>query len=110
MPISRYYSFCLLLLHAALLLFLGFYFLAREEHLLFSMRQQLPLQFMLRFSAFWFISFVFTLLVFLLHIQHFQVQIPEVERSLAVQVGKYAFSLGAGAAVIAALFLYIVSV
>jgi hypothetical protein len=109
MQISRYYSFCLFLIHTSLLLFLGFYFMAREEQLLFSMQQQLPLPFMLRFTAFWFISFVFTLLVFLLHIQRFRAQIPVTERRHAILVGKYAFSIGAGAAMVLGVFLYMIS-
>lgn len=104
---SRYYSFCLLLLHAALLLFLSFYFLVREDYLLHFLQQKLPLQFLLRFCAFWFVSFVFTLSVFLFYVQRYQLQIPAVERSYALLAGKYAFSIGAGAAVAFFLLLYL---
>ena len=105
---SRYYSFCLLMLHAALLLFMSFYFLAREDYLLHFLQQRLPLQFLFRFCAFWFVSFAFTFSVFLLYVQRYQLQIPAVERSYAIQAGKYAFSIGAGAAVIFFLLLYAV--
>lgn len=106
---SQYYSFCLLMLYAALLLFLSFCFLAREDYLLNFLQQKLPLQFLLRFCAFWFVSFVFTLSVFLLYVQRYQLRIPAVERSYAIQAGKYAFSIGAGAAVIFFVLLYAVS-
>jgi len=104
---SRYYSFCLLMLHAALLLFLSYNFLTREDHLLYYLQQKLPLQFLLRFCAFWFVSFIFTLTVFLVYVQRYQLQIPAVERSYAILAGKYAFSFGAGAAFVFFVLLYL---
>ena len=104
---TRYYSFCLLMLHAALLLFLSFYFLVREDYLLQFLQQELPLQFLLRFCAFWFASFVFTFSVFLVYVHRYQLQMPAVERSYALQAGRFAFSIGSGAAALFFLLLYV---
>ncbi|MHA6249905.1 hypothetical protein ACXYMU_18360 [Pontibacter sp. CAU 1760] len=103
---SRPFSFSLLLLHCAILLFLSFYFLGREDYLLQYMHYKLPLHFLLRFGVFWFISFVFTLLVYLSYVRRYQLQMPVAERSFALLTGKYAFSFGAVAAALLMLLVF----
>ncbi len=103
---TRYYSLCLLMLHAALLLFLSFHFLAREEYLMHSMHQKLPLQFLIRFCAFWFVSLLFTLSAFMVYMHRYQLQIPAMERHYAILTGKYAF--GVGVVILVMVVLYIV--
>lgn len=107
MQSSRYFSLCLLMLHAALLLFLSFYFLGREDHQLQPLQQKMPLPFLLHFCAFWFASFIFTFSVFLVYLQRYQLQIPAVERSYALQAGRLAVSVGAVAAGVFFLLLYV---
>ncbi|MCJ8164658.1 hypothetical protein MKJ04_07355 [Pontibacter sp. E15-1] len=102
---TRYYSLCLLMLHAALLMFLSFYFLAREEYLMHTMRHRLPLQFLIRFGAFWFVSLLFTLSFFMFYTHRYKVQLP-LARYYTVFTGRLAF--GAGILILFFVALYVV--
>ncbi|RIJ42716.1 hypothetical protein D1627_02395 [Pontibacter oryzae] len=87
---------------------MGAFFLASDP-LFFqgAYLHHVPVAFMLRFSMFWFCSFVLAILVFLLYIRRHAHAIQPVDKRLALRFSAYAFSFGAMAAALIGYLLYL---
>lgn len=96
----------LFFVYSCALLALGSYFLVRDKVIMRSHYGDLPIDFIVRFGMFWFISFVLALLFFMLHIYLNKYYFSDSEILQSSKVGKLAFTLGTGAAV-AAVLLYV---
>jgi hypothetical protein len=80
--------------YAFALLLLAYFFFAHELHIGPYEGALLPEDFMLRFSAFWFISFLLTIMVYLLNLNLNYLWLPRGEKIVATQVGKLILAVG----------------
>lgn len=97
----------LILIYICLLLLLGSYLLLSSNFLMnHNTPSKLPLDFLLRFGIFWFISFVLALLFFVIHIRMHQYTLTSTEIIQSNRVGTYTFICGVGMAVISGLLFY----
>ncbi len=80
--------------YALSLLLLAYFFFAHELHISPYNGAFLPEDFMLRFSAFWFISFLLTIIVYLLNLNLNYLWLPRAEKIVATQVGKLMLAVG----------------
>ncbi|WP_018479048.1 hypothetical protein [Pontibacter roseus] len=90
------------------LVLLAYLFFAHE--LRYSPYQQgyLSNDFIFRFSAFWFISFLLTILVYLLNLSLNYLRLPRAEKDVAMLAGKLIFGAGLfGAVVVMVLFSFL---
>ncbi|WP_439879852.1 hypothetical protein ACSX1A_11805 [Pontibacter sp. MBLB2868] len=65
-----------------------------------SINGGLPLDFMLRFGIFWFLSFVLALLFFLFHLHLNKYYFSDSDILQSSRLGKMAFTVSVGAAII----------
>lgn len=104
------YIFLILSLYGSILMALAAFFLVSEPLLLENLHYyNLPLGFLMRFSVFWFCSFLFSLIFVLFYMRHQAHVIPEFEKRQALRFGAYAFSLGTVAAVVVASLFFLVN-
>jgi hypothetical protein len=68
---------------------------------------ELPLDFLLRFGVFWFMSFILAFLFFAVHIRLHKYNLSEIEIAQSVKVGTYTFIAGLGAATLSGMLFYI---
>lgn len=86
------------------LLVLAYYFFFTHELRIFSYRSHLLSEdFMVRFSAFWFISFLLTIMVYLLNLSLNYLWLPRAEKTTALLAGKLILGLGLLGALVAIL-------
>lgn len=101
------YHFVVLSLYASILMAIGAFFLASDPLFLQGYYlYQVPIAFVLRFSMFWFCSFVLAILVFLLYIRRHARFIKPVDKRIALQLSAYVFSFGAIAAALLGYLIY----
>ena len=97
----------LIIIYVCLLLLLGSYLLLNARFLMnHNTRSELPLDFLLRFGIFWFISFVLALLFFVFHIRMHQYTLSDTEIAQSAKVGTYAFIAGVCMATLSGVVFY----
>ncbi|SIT93479.1 hypothetical protein [Pontibacter indicus] len=84
--------------YALALLLLAYFFFAHELHRISYEANLLSEDFMLRFCAFWFISFLLTVMVYLFNLNLNYLWLPRAEKIVAVQAGKLILAVGLAAA------------
>lgn len=94
----RVWNGAVLVLYTAVLLLLAYFFFAYELQFISYDNALLSDDFMLRFSAFWFISFLLTIMVYLLNISLNYLWLPRGEKIVAMQAGKLMLAIGLSAA------------
>lgn len=94
--------------YTAILVALAVSFLVSDQSLLYRMHYDLPLMFMVRFSAFWFLSFVLALSIFMYHLNANYINIPVSDKLYALRLGKLALWLGLLGGVLAVTFYFLV--
>ena len=93
--------------YICLLLLLGSYLLLNGRFLMnHNTPSELPLDFLLRFGIFWFVSFVLALVFFVVHIRMHQYTLSDVEISQSAKVGTFTFIAGVCAATLSGVLLY----
>ena len=65
--------------------------------------------FMVRFTAFWFVSFLVTILVYLVNLSLNHLWLPPAEKNEALQAGKLIFSMGMVGAMVAAIIFSVMT-
>lgn len=95
------FSRLLALIYSFIILALGFFFLTRDQFVMRTIRGEVPMDFYVRFGAFWFISFVLALLFFFFHLLFNKYYYTDAELTQSTMIGKMAFVVGTGAAAIA---------
>lgn len=93
--------------YTAVLIALAVSFLIADQSLLYRMHYELPLMFMVRFSAFWFLSFVLALSIFLYHLDANYINIPTSDKLYALRLGKLALWVGIAGGVLAVTFYFL---
>lgn len=93
--------------YTAILIALAVSFLIADQSLLLRMHYDLPLMFMVRFSAFWFLSFVLALSIFLYHLDANYINIPTSDKLYALRLGKLALWIGLIGGVLAVTFYFL---
>jgi hypothetical protein len=101
----RVWNGAVLGMYALLLLLLAYFFFAHELHFMSYNNALLSEDFMLRFTAFWFISFLLTIMVYLLNVSLNYLWLPRAEKSVAIQAGKLILAMGLFAALSAFLIV-----
>ncbi|MDX5422938.1 MAG: hypothetical protein LPK07_04740 [Hymenobacteraceae bacterium] len=96
----------LLTIYICLLLGLGSFFLMQDPKVLVRMQEKLPLIFLMRFAAFWFISMVLALILFLVHVRLNDIYLSDSEIALSAKVGKFVFAAGAATALVCICVFY----
>jgi hypothetical protein len=91
--------------YAMALLLLAYFFFAYELQLISYGDSHLSEDFIIRFTAFWFISFLLTIMVYLLNLSLNYVWLPRSEKIVAVRAGKAILSLGLLAAIFIMVFI-----
>lgn len=94
----RVWNSAILVSYALVLLLLAYFFFAHELHLISYEATFLSEDFMLRFVAFWFISFLLTVMVYLLNLSLNYLWLPRAEKTVAMQAGKLILAVGLSAA------------
>ncbi|MBX0332143.1 hypothetical protein K3G39_02730 [Pontibacter sp. HSC-14F20] len=84
--------------YALALLVLAYFFFAHELYLISYEPTLLSDDFILRFFAFWFISFLLTIMVYLLNLSLNYLWLPRSEKIVAMQAGKLILAVGLSAA------------
>lgn len=84
--------------YALILLLLAYLFFGYEWHFISYRNALLSDDFILRFSAFWFISFLLTVMVYLLNLSFNYLWLPRAEKAVAIQAGKLILAMGLSAA------------
>ncbi|MFT2007963.1 hypothetical protein ACMA1I_04745 [Pontibacter sp. 13R65] len=79
--------------YGSILLLLAAIFLMRDQTL-HSLQTTLPLTFLMRFGAFWFISFLLAVIIYLVNLNLNYMGIPATQRKHGTRLGT--FVLGAG--------------
>lgn len=93
--------------YVCLLLLLGSYLLLSGRFLLnHNTPSELPLDFLLRFGIFWFISFVLAMLFFVVHIRMHQYTLSDAEIAQSAKVGTFAFVAGVFMATLSGVLFY----
>lgn len=93
--------------YVCLLLLLGSYLLLNSRFLMnHNTPSELPLDFLLRFSIFWFVSFVLALLFFVVHIRTNQYMFSEAELAQSAKVGIFTFVAGVCLATLSGIMFY----
>ena len=87
--------------YALALLLLAYFFFAHELHRISYDATLLSEDFMLRFCAFWFISFLLKVIVYLFNLNLNYFWLPRAEKIVAMQAGKLILAVGLSAAVLA---------
>ncbi|WP_299701892.1 hypothetical protein [uncultured Pontibacter sp.] len=94
----RVWNSVVLGMYALALLLLAYFFFSHEWHLVSYRNALLSDDFILRFSAFWFISFLLTIMVYLLNLSFNYLWLPRTEKIVAIQAGKLILAVGLSAA------------
>lgn len=94
----RVWNGAILVSYALALLLLAYFFFAHELHLISYEATFLSGDFMLRFFAFWFISFLLTVMVYLVNLSLNYFWLPRAEKTVAMQAGKLILAVGLSAA------------
>ncbi|MFD2247219.1 hypothetical protein [Pontibacter ruber] len=89
-----------ILAHTISLFVLAYLFFTKDLYAYHSPDEGLSVDFTLRFAAFWFISFLVTLLLYLIYLGTSSAWLPAHEKQRALSMGKLLFSLGMSAALI----------
>ncbi|EJF11053.1 hypothetical protein I0P70_05770 [Pontibacter sp. FD36] len=97
----RVWNGAILAAYAMALLLLAYFFFAHELHLISYEATLLSEDFILRFFAFWFISFLLTIMVYLLNLSLNYLWLPRPEKVVAMQAGKLILAMGLSAALFA---------
>ena len=95
-----------LLAHTVSLFFLAYLFFTKDFYAYHSPGQGLSVEFALRFTAFWFISFLVTLLLYLLYLSASAAWLPALEKQRALRMGRLLFSFGMTAALLVLLTFF----
>jgi hypothetical protein len=95
-----------LLAHTVSLFFLAYLFFTKDLYAYPSPNEGLSVDFTLRFTAFWFISFLLTLLLYLLYLSASATWLPALEKQRALRAGRLVFSMGMTAALIVMLTFF----
>ncbi|MHC2990929.1 hypothetical protein OB13_04775 [Pontibacter sp. HJ8] len=80
--------------YALSLILLAYLFFAQELHVSPYQGSGLSEDFIVRFSAFWFISFLLTIMVYLFNLSLNYLWLPKPEKNVAFQAGKLMFGAG----------------
>ncbi len=87
---------------------LGSYLLLNSQFLMnHNTPSELPLDFLLRFGIFWFVSFVLAFFFFAVHLRLHKYKLSDLEVAQSVKVGTYTFIAGISAATLSGIFFYI---
>ncbi|GAB3204236.1 hypothetical protein ABID22_002998 [Pontibacter aydingkolensis] len=93
--------------YVCLLLLLGSFLLLNGRFLMnHNTPSELPLDFLLRFGIFWFVSFVLALLFFVFHIRMHQYAFSEAEIAQSTKVGTFTFVAGVSMATLTGVLFY----
>jgi hypothetical protein len=84
----------LLFVYACLLLCLASYFVIREHRLPHLLENKVPFLFLIRISAFWFVSLMIALILYLLQLSCSYLLLKERDKALARRAGFLTFWLG----------------
>ena len=84
--------------YALALLLLAYFFFAHELHLISYRANILSEDFILRFFSFWFISFLLTIMVYLINLSLNYLWLSRSEKIEAMQAGKLILAVGLSAA------------
>lgn len=93
--------------YGMLLHLLASFFLVKQTAILQQTSEQLPLEFVARFGAFWFISFILALIIFSLYLRYKRVTITLSQKSHIKRLSKTATLTALVSILFSALFLYI---
>jgi hypothetical protein len=98
----------LLFVYGCLLLCLASYFVIREHRLPHLLENKMPFLFLIRFSAFWFVSLMIALILYLLQLSCSYLLLKERDKALARRAGFITFWLGVagGSGVALLIFLF----
>lgn len=97
----------LITVYVCLLLLMGSYlFLSGNFLMNHNTPSKLPLDFLLRFGIFWFVSFVLALLFFAIHIRMHQYMLSSAEVAQSAKVGTFTFIGGVSMAILSGLLFY----
>lgn len=80
--------------YALSLLLLAYFFFAQELRTNPYGGALPPEDFMLRFAAFWFVSFLLSIMVYLLNLSLNYLRLPRSEKVVAIQAGKLILAVG----------------
>ncbi|PKV63031.1 hypothetical protein [Pontibacter ramchanderi] len=95
---QRLWNGAILGVYAVALLLMAYFFFAHELQLVSYEATFLSDDFILRFFAFWFISFLLTIMVYLLNLSLNYFWLPRSEKIVAMQAGKLTLAVGISAA------------
>ncbi|MBD1397144.1 hypothetical protein H9Q13_08215 [Pontibacter sp. JH31] len=90
----RLWNSAVLVGYAFLLVLLAFVFFSPEIETAPYRKPYLSVDFIVRFSAFWFVSFLLTILVYLSNISLNYLWLPRADKLVAVRAGKLILGLG----------------
>lgn len=98
-----------LFVYGCLLLCLASYFVIREHRLPHLLENKLPLLFLIRVAAFWFVSLMLAVVLYLVYLSYYSLVLKEPDKVLAKRVGILIFWLGVagGTALLLLLYLYL---
>ncbi|MEJ8755975.1 hypothetical protein WG947_03125 [Pontibacter sp. H259] len=97
----------LLCVYACLLLSLASFFIFREQRLSYLTDHKLPFLFLVRFGAFWFVSFMLAIVFYLAYLSYQPMLLKKPDKVLARRLGFYTFWLGIGIGVAVLVGLYL---
>lgn len=95
--------------YAFILILLAYFFFSYEIRVLPYRDNYLSEDFIVRFSAFWFISFLLTIMVYLLNLSLNYLWLPRSEKVAALKAGKLTLGVGLLGATILLTLFYILS-
>jgi uncharacterized BrkB/YihY/UPF0761 family membrane protein len=105
----RVWNSAVLGVYGVSILLLACLFFAHELRYTPYQGSHLSEDFMVRFSAFWFVSFLLTILVYLFNLSLNYLWLPRAEKNEALQAGKLIFSLGLVGALIAVIIFSVLT-
>lgn len=97
----------ILFVYGCLLLCLASYFVIREYRLPYLLENELPFLFLVRFGAFWFVSLMLAVVLYLGHLSYHYLLLKEPDKALARRAGLLTFWLGVAGGTGFALLLYL---
>lgn len=90
----RVWNSAVLVGYAFLLILLAYFFFSHEILIVPYREPDLSEDFIVRFSAFWFISFLLTIMVYLLNLSLNYLWLPRAEKIVALRAGKLILGMG----------------
>ena len=79
----------------------------RDPTLMFHLHRQLPIIFLMRFGAFWFIGIIGAVLLFLLYLRLTRLYMSRTDRLYAVQLSKVILTVVTSGVALSAIALYL---